>query len=468
MPKKMMDTWKNNHPDFEYICWTEEEIKRRNMNFVCQHRIDEMEEWCGKADIMRLEILNRYGGIYLDADSICIEPLNPDIFLVKPGFAAFENENVRKGLVANGNMGFPAGHPLVKDAIDWILKNPVSRKTTDLPAWAVTGPVLLTNMLQTGRYANEIAVFPSFTFIPMHFTGDTYMGHKRVYAHQEWGSTKQNYDAINQTLPPGLQVPKRWVSVLLPVYETTAMEYVYEAFTSIKDQTGWVGIELVVVNDGCSTTYTSKLLELIAHFEMTTRWCKVVYIGMPYNRGISVALHTGIMACSQDIVFRMDADDIMIPTRITLQLQFMDANPDAVVCGGQISCFENPDSNDPKIKRIVLNTTHPRHIHWDDYAMNTEMNSRFSWIMNHPTLCFRREAVIHVGNYREIDHFKMEDIDLLLRLMKEYKTLHNLPDILLYYRLHDKQLTTPMRSNPYFEDNAKENIQRFIDDLLVK
>ena len=461
----MMDTWKNKHPDFEYICWTEEEIERRNMQFVCQHRIDEMDEWCGKADIMRLEILYRYGGVYLDADSICIEPLNPDIFLIKPGFAAFENENVRKGLVANGNMGFPAGHVLVKDAIEWILQNPVSREQTRLPAWSVTGPVLLTNLLETGLYANHIAVFPSFTFIPMHFTGDIYMGHKRVYAHQEWGSTKNNYHEINQTLPMWLQVPTRWVSILIPIYETTAIEYVYEAFTTIKDQTCHVGMELVIINDGCSPAYTSKLLECIAKFEMTTRWCTVVYISTPRNCGISVALHTGIMACSHDIVFRMDADDMMIPARITLQLEFMDANPDAVVCGGQISCFKNPDSTDLKNKRIVAHTEHPTQIHWDEYAINTKMESRLPWIMNHPTLCFRREAVLRVGNYSEIDHFKMEDLDLELRLLKEYKTLHNLPTILMYYRLHDKQLTASMRTTPSYMVTVKENIQRFIDEL---
>ena len=50
------------NPDFEYIRWNEAECIRRKMKFECQERIDEMEEINGKADIMRWEILYKYGG----------------------------------------------------------------------------------------------------------------------------------------------------------------------------------------------------------------------------------------------------------------------------------------------------------------------------------------------------------------------------------------------------------------------
>ena len=72
IPINMIKTWKDKHPDFEHILWNKEEIKKRNMEFKCQKRIDEMEEWCGKADIMRIEILYKYGGIYIDTDFECL------------------------------------------------------------------------------------------------------------------------------------------------------------------------------------------------------------------------------------------------------------------------------------------------------------------------------------------------------------------------------------------------------------
>ena len=55
------------------------------------------------------EILYKYGGIYIDADSICIEPIDNLLNKYK-AFATYENELTRKGLVANGNMGFLKEH----------------------------------------------------------------------------------------------------------------------------------------------------------------------------------------------------------------------------------------------------------------------------------------------------------------------------------------------------------------------
>ena len=92
-PSTHMATWKDKHPDFEYIYWTEseigaihgvsvgsrptsdtevEEVGARQVIFDCQSKIDIMTEYNGKADIMRWEILYKYGGYFVDADSICI------------------------------------------------------------------------------------------------------------------------------------------------------------------------------------------------------------------------------------------------------------------------------------------------------------------------------------------------------------------------------------------------------------
>ena len=62
-PSKFMQTWKDKHPDHEYIMWNEEEIEKRGITLQCQERIDEIEEINGKADIIRWEILYHYGGL---------------------------------------------------------------------------------------------------------------------------------------------------------------------------------------------------------------------------------------------------------------------------------------------------------------------------------------------------------------------------------------------------------------------
>jgi hypothetical protein len=61
--------------------------------------------------------------------------------------------------------------------------------------------------------------------------------------------------------------------------------------------------------------------------------------------------------------------------------------------------------------------------------------------MNHPTLCYRKSAVMAVGNYNPEFHNLSEDYDLELRLLRHYGSVVNLPDVLLRYRLHDDQAT---------------------------
>ena len=143
-PINLMNTWKEKHPDFEYIFWNEEEFKKRNMVFECQNRINEIEEYCGKTDIMRWEILYRFGGIYVDADSFCVEHI--DDFICNKSFAGWENEVKRNGLIAVGTMGFCVNHDIPKIAIQIIKNNEVSYAKTKRQAWQNTGPVLLTNI----------------------------------------------------------------------------------------------------------------------------------------------------------------------------------------------------------------------------------------------------------------------------------------------------------------------------------
>ena len=171
-PTNHMDTWKEKNPDFEYIRWNEAECIRRKMKFECQERIDEMEEINGKADIMRWEILYKYGGVFLDADSICIEPID-DVLMNTKCFAGWEHEQLRPGLIATGTMGFPPKHPLVKDTIDWMKENCVNVQKTGQRAWITVGPGLLTRVYNTGKY-KEMTIFPSYTFLPIHCTRAEY------------------------------------------------------------------------------------------------------------------------------------------------------------------------------------------------------------------------------------------------------------------------------------------------------
>ena len=427
-PTNHMDTWKNMNPEFEYIRWSEKEIIKRGLRIECQNRIDEMIEINGKADIIRWEILYKYGGVFLDADSICVEPID-DVLMNCKFFAGWEHEELRKGLIATGTMGFTPKHPLIKQAIDWIKVNCVNYHVTKQMAWQSVGPGLLTRLYNTGKY-NDMTIFPSYTFLPIHCTNAEYKGHGKIYAYQEWGSTKQNYEQMNNmTLPYQFQRPStdKSVSILISSLNTKA-RYLKECLDSIKSQEGLFNMEIVWINDGSDIIHTSILKKILNQFEKTTRFTTIIYDENDGNKGIGYTLNKGIKMCSNEIIIKMDSDDIMIPSRIQKQFNFMLKNPNVKICGGQIQMFDDNMNN-----RGVSN--HPS-ITWDQYKKNPS-----HWFINHPTVCYRKSSVLDAGNYNECLKQMCEDFELELRMLKIYGYIYNFPEPLLNYRLHDKQVT---------------------------
>jgi GT2 family glycosyltransferase len=442
-PTNHMDTWKNMNPEFEYIRWSEKEIIKRGLRIECQNRIDEMIEINGKADIIRWEILYKYGGVFLDADSICVEPID-DVLMNCNFFAGWEHEELRKGLIATGTMGFTPKHPLIKQAIDWIKVNCVNYHVTKQMAWQSVGPGLLTRLYNTGKY-NDMTIFPSYTFLPIHCTKAEYKGHGKIYAYQEWGSTKQNYEQMNNmTLPYQFQRPPtdKSVSILISSLNTKA-KYLKECLDSIKSQEGLFNMEIVWINDGSDIIHTSILKKILNQFEKTTRFTTIIYDENDGNKGLGYSLNKGVNLCSNEIIIRMDADDIMYPNRIQKQLEYMELYSDCVLSGSQINMFK--EINNTKINYGV--SQHKEILDVNLFLKNKTQH----WIMNHPTFCFRKKSIIDIGSYNSDIHSMYEDFELILRVLKKYGKIYNIQEPLLYYRLHEEQLTYNGGSNKYHE-----------------
>jgi len=187
-PAAMMATWQVMHPDWQYKVWTD------HTGWENQAQIDAMPEWNGKADIMRYEILEREGGILVDADSECVQPLD-ETFLDNESFACWEHEVLRPGLIAAGYVGAAKSSPLMRMCIDAIK----SRDVTAKRAWETVGPALLTEM---ARGYPSLRVYPARMFIPEHYSGTPAPGDAPIYARQHWGSTF-GYDKIMTTSSAG-------------------------------------------------------------------------------------------------------------------------------------------------------------------------------------------------------------------------------------------------------------------------
>jgi mannosyltransferase OCH1-like enzyme len=171
-PFQLMDTWRNMNPDWDYMFWDENRLKTLFPNGLRnQQQYDDMEELCGKCDIARLEILNKYGGFFIDADSICMAPLD-DFLLINNSFTCYENEFERGNLLACGYLASTPDNDLMNLLIAAVGRTDI-RQILDVPnrspfdsthrAWQLTGSGLLTNI---HRSVFTLAIILFLTTIP--------------------------------------------------------------------------------------------------------------------------------------------------------------------------------------------------------------------------------------------------------------------------------------------------------------
>jgi glycosyltransferase involved in cell wall biosynthesis len=198
------------------------------------------------------------------------------------------------------------------------------------------------------------------------------------------------------------------------------------------NQVGLFYIEIVWCNDGSDEEHSMILENELNNTMNSSRFIHIKYLKTIQNCGLSECLSKGVLECSNEYIFRMDSDDIMTTGRISKQYKFMMDNPDIVICGGGIKMFDE--------NGVTQDIFHSSEIKWVDFVDEENKPSR---IMNHPTLCFKKSAILEIGNYNKnfYENNIMEEYDLELRFMKEYGVLYNIPEVLVYYRIHKEQIS---------------------------
>lgn len=253
-PLNAMKSIKQMNPDYEYMFWNEELIKDKLfINPRYQRKLEEHNAIWGKADMYRYLILEQFGGVFVDADMIAIEPL--DDFLLSKGFFCWENETERKNLCATSFQGYPPHHEIPTKAIEWIMNNNV--KDTKTPSWELVGPGLLTRVYHTLLTDKEsVNVFPSYYALPDHHTGTKYHGHGKVYMSHEWGSTYDKYKSINEmSIPTHHTIPNNSIEVHIP--KTTNNKLLKDIMKGIKTMNGHFNI--IINYDGDLSKYLKSM-----------------------------------------------------------------------------------------------------------------------------------------------------------------------------------------------------------------
>ncbi len=249
-------------------------------------------------------------------------------------------------------------------------------------------------------------------------------------------------------------IPNYNISILISSYDTK-QRYINECLFSIEKQKGNFGVELVWIDDG-SYDLNSKMIEIsLSNFKKGKKNFDFKYYKFENNEGISKCLNFGIHLCSNELIFRMDSDDIMINNRLLKQLNFMLENNNCVISGTDIIPFI--DKNDERIF-LEQECQHPDILTYKDF-----LSSKQFWLLNHPTICFKKSAVLEVGNYNPKFNLPFEDLDLEVRLLKKYGFICNIRESLLLYRIHKEQITYKNKNKEY--DKLKlQLIERIIQE----
>lgn len=210
------------------------------------------------------------------------------------------------------------------------------------------------------------------------------------------------------------------VSVFMPVYN--AGSYLNVAIDSILNQT-FTDFEFVIVNDGSTDESESIILSYNDP--------RIRLVNNPKNLGLIASLNVGLEICKGEYIVRMDQDDISLPERIALQVNFMDQNPNIGLIGSWFEDFG--DQIESKLVRYSTNDTEIRIRHL------------YQTHISHPTAVLR-SSIIRENNIRfDPEYVHGEDYNCWVTISAFCK-LSNYPAVLVRKRDHPRNITNSFSS----------------------
>jgi glycosyltransferase involved in cell wall biosynthesis len=171
--------------------------------------------------------------------------------------------------------------------------------------------------------------------------------------------------------------------------------------------------EIIFVKDGLLTDDLENIL-----FEFKSK-LPLVFISLKDNMGLGNALKVGLESCSNEIVIRMDTDDICYPNRFEIQYNFLIDNPMIDILGTWAHDINADD-------QIIGERKYPIK-HKDIYKL--------IWTIPiiHPSVAFRKSKILSIGSYNS-ELSRRQDYDLWLRSAYGGFVFGNIPEFLIKYR----------------------------------
>jgi glycosyltransferase involved in cell wall biosynthesis len=231
------------------------------------------------------------------------------------------------------------------------------------------------------------------------------------------------------------------ITVLMPVFN--GEKYLRQAIDSILNQS-YSSFEFIIVNDG-STDNTEAIIRSYSDHRI-----KLINRS---NGGVSAALNTGLQYASGKYIARMDSDDIAMPERLSVQLDFMINHVEYVLVGSDaeyidedgifIFQYHNSGYTHEEIKRVLS----------------------YDCAFLHSSVMFLKSAVLELGGY-SLDAYLFEDYFLWIKLINKGK-FACIKQNLIAYRLNPSSITIDYRdySKEYLRIKRQAIISGSISEL---
>ena len=207
-------------------------------------------------------------------------------------------------------------------------------------------------------------------------------------------------------------------SVLMSVYFKERPEFLKTSIESMMNQTVLTD-DFVLMCDGPLTPELDAVID-----DMQNKYGNVLHvIRFEKNGGLGHALQVGVRLCKNELIARMDSDDIAYLDRCERQMAIFNNRPEVSICSGIVEEFSIfPDIVDAK--RVPPETN-------EEIVEFAKRRNPF----NHPCVMYKKEAVEQVGSYQ--DFRMMEDYYLWLRMLMAGYQGYNIQEPLLHMRAGD-------------------------------
>lgn len=209
-------------------------------------------------------------------------------------------------------------------------------------------------------------------------------------------------------------------SILISLYYKESPYHLRKALDSIFLQTVRSN-DVVLVEDG---KLGDELESVVKQYEKA--YSELHVYRFDQNRGLGFALNDGIKLCKNEIVARMDTDDIAKPVRMEKQLKVMEAHPEYGMISSWIDEFVETSDDKGCGRKVTSIRKLP------EMPKDVRKYAQKRCPVNHPTVMYRKSEVLAVGGYQT--KYFPEDYFLWIKMLMNGCQVYNIQESLLWFR----------------------------------